>query len=202
VVVALMAFGCEKDVVNNLTDEVDDTIIAQMPDDDQVKLQDERTYEDVVLQNNDMDDIFDQVIIMSELPDWPTGYFELNSAEILGDQLTVSISYSGGCRPHYFRLVSTKFMEEKPVQVNAQIFHFNNNDPCDSWITEEIEYDLSPLKVLYFQENEKLKGKIEINLIDAFASQENAPLVYAFGDATMKPPPRRTLPPPAVRGTW
>jgi hypothetical protein len=201
-VIAVMAFGCEKDVVNNLTDEIDDTITAEVPDDDQEKMQDGRTYEDLVLQNDDMDDIFDQVIVMSELPDWATRYFVLDKALIEGDYLTVTVSYAGGCRPHYFRLVSTKFMGEKPLQVNAQIFHFSNNDPCDSWITEEIEYDLSPLKVLYFQENEKLKGKIMINLVDVFASHENAPLVYEFSDATRKPPPIRTLPPPAVRGTW
>jgi hypothetical protein len=202
VVIALMVFGCEKDVGNNLSDEIDGTITTELPDDNQEKMQGGRTYEELVLQNDDMDDIFDQVIVMSALPDWVTRYFVLNRAEIQSDRLKVSVSYAGGCRPHYFRLVSTKFLGEKPLQVNVQIFHFSADDPCDSWITEEIEYDLSPLKALYLEEFEKIKGKIVINLIDVFASQENAPLVYEFSDATRKPPPGITLPPQYVNGTW
>jgi hypothetical protein len=141
-------------------------------------------------------------MILNELPDWTTRYFVLNSAKIQGDKLSVTVSYVGGCQPHNFRLISTKFLDYKPLQANAQIFHFSNDDPCDSWITEEREFDLSPLKKLYFQLYEKTEGRIVINLTDAFASQEAAPLVYEFSDASRTPPPAPLPQQQYVSGTW
>jgi hypothetical protein len=202
-IVALMVFGCEHDVLNSVSDQaIPNNGREEQTNDDAFKMQDGSTFDDLVLQSDDVDDIISEAIIMSELPDWATRYFILNSAEIQGDRLSVTVSYAGGCRPHYFRLVSTKFLDYKPLQVNAQIFHFSKDDPCDSWITEDREFDLSPLKKLYFQLYEKTKGRIVINLIDAFASQEGAPLVYEFSDASRTPPPAPLPLQEYVNGTW
>jgi hypothetical protein len=197
-VVALMTFGCEKDVVDSISDE---TSREKLPETERLKMQDVSTYDALVLQSNDVDDNIAKCIIMSELPDWATRYFVLNRAEIEGDRLIINVSYPGGARPHAFKLVSTTFQESNPVQVRAQVFHFGNDDHHDHWITEVREFDLSPLKALYIQMYRKPRGTIIINLIDIFTSTEAAPLIYKFYDDAILPP-EPPLPPEYYQDSW
>ena len=63
--------------------------------------------------------------------------YVLNSATITGDTLTVSVSYSGGCRTHVFTLViAASFVEDSPVRLPAVLRHDANGDPCEAFLTE------------------------------------------------------------------
>lgn len=55
-------------------------------------------------------------------------------------------------------------MESYPVQVNVLLSHEDNDDPCDAWITEEMAFNLSPLKKAWQEQYNKISGKILINL--------------------------------------
>ena len=74
--------------------------------------------------------------------------YEVNSISLAGDELTVSVSYSGGCADHDFALCwpDQSFMESAPVQVGLELFHDGHGDPCEAYPTEERTFDLSPLK--------------------------------------------------------
>ena len=118
------------------------------------------------IDTNDGDEETPKCVILPELPDWPTAYFVIEQVIIKNDIITFTISYSGGCRPHGFQLVSTGFQESHALQVLAEVFHNNNNDLCDQWVTEVREFDLSPLKELYFKMYDKPCGNIIIKLAD------------------------------------
>jgi hypothetical protein len=66
------------------------------------------------------------------------------------DILTLSVSYSGGCEEHDFDLYwDGSFAETALPFANLLMFHENNNDMCEAYITEEIQFDISKLKEGY-----------------------------------------------------
>lgn len=79
------------------------------------------------------------------------GYAIEGDAVIQGDTLKVLVGYSGGCEAHEFSICwpDQSFMESNPVQVGLALFHNANNDICEAYISEEIELDLTPLRVAY-----------------------------------------------------
>ena len=83
-------------------------------------------------------------------PDWPRDPLEIQDASILGQTLRVRVAYGGGCQVHDLGVVAwSGWMESSPVQVRAFISHEDFDDPCDAWITRELEVDLGPLKLAY-----------------------------------------------------
>ena len=76
--------------------------------------------------------------------------YVLNSATITGDTLTVSMSYSGGCRAHVFTLViATSFVDSSPVRLPAVLRHNANGDRCEAFPTESYAFDLAPVRARY-----------------------------------------------------
>lgn len=164
---ALIIFSCEEQTLNPAADQksgedVRSTAVLTMPG-----------MGEYTMENDDDSDSVEvpMCIVLPELLDWPTAFFVMEDATIRGDIITFTLSYSGGCRIHEFRLVSTTFQESQPVQVLAQVFHTDNEDPCDHWITEERQFDLTPLKGLYFKMYDTPCGAIIINLVDAAAGE-------------------------------
>ena len=76
-------------------------------------------------------------------------YF-LNSTTITGDTLTVSVSYSGGCKRHEFTLViAASFIESSPVRLLAVLRHEANGDACEAFPTESYAFDLALVRARY-----------------------------------------------------
>ena len=76
--------------------------------------------------------------------------YVLNSATITGDTLTVSVSYSGGCRAHVFILViAASFVESSPVRLPAVLRHDANGDTCASFRTAPYAFDLALVRARY-----------------------------------------------------
>ncbi len=96
----------------------------------------------------------------------PRDSFVFNSVKLIKNFLFLNVSYGGGCEEHIFLLISTSFMESNPVQVNVVLSHEDNNDPCDAWITEEMIFNLLPLKKLYQEQYQVTFAKIILNLED------------------------------------
>ena len=68
----------------------------------------------------------------------------------MGDTLTVTVSYGGGCETHRFTLVASNvFLESYPVQLGASLAHDANGDSCEAWLTEDWDFDLTPIKRMY-----------------------------------------------------
>ena len=89
-------------------------------------------------------------VVVDDSRSWGSDSYVLNSAAIKGDELTVNVSYGGGCRTHVFTLVlSATFAESDPVQLSAELAHEASDDPCEAWLTEDYVFDLSLVKSRY-----------------------------------------------------
>ena len=104
--------------------------------------------------------------------------FTLNSAAVADDMLTVSVSYSGGCRDHEFHLhKADSFMESDPVQLRITLIHDGNGDRCLAWITEQHSFDLSDIKARWQAAYRRESGVVQLRLRDAV---DDAALLYRF----------------------
>jgi hypothetical protein len=64
------------------------------------------------------------------------------------DTLFVTVGHSGGCETHDFQICwpDQMFMESAPVQVSLELWHDAHGDGCEAYLTEELAFDLAPLR--------------------------------------------------------
>lgn len=87
--------------------------------------------------------IIDQGFIAPET----NGRFEVESMEINGSILELSVTYSGGCEEHIFKLYSDQmYMKSYPPQLNLFLEHIDNNDRCRAMIIKKLAFDLSGIE--------------------------------------------------------
>ena len=116
--------------------------------------------------------VFNRVIITDQSPDViQLDPFDLEGVEIVGDTVTLSISYGGGCEEHCFSLYMSPaaFLESYPVQANLYLRHDSNGDACEALINEDISFNLLPVAVLY----KKLYGQFDEIVINVFKYRSN-----------------------------
>ena len=91
--------------------------------------------------------------------------FVLNSATITGDTLTVSVSYSGGCKTHVFTLViAASFVESTPVRLPVVLRHDANGDRCEAFPTESYTFDLALVRARYREVYGPGAGRVTLQL--------------------------------------
>ena len=106
--------------------------------------------------------------------------FALNSASVTGNVLTISVSYSGGCRSHEFVLTAAgSFQESSPVQLPIVLTHEDNGDPCEAYPTEQRRFDLTPVKERYQAAYGQDSGTVLL-LLQPLPLADDPPLVYQF----------------------
>jgi len=67
-------------------------------------------------------------------------------AKIIKNQLILSVSYSGGCEKHNFKITGDSSISKSlPPIRSVELFHFANGDACKKLIIEELIIDLSEL---------------------------------------------------------
>lgn len=109
--------------------------------------------------------------------EWITDPYELVSASIEGDTLLATVSYGGGCRDHVFELqFADVFIMTDPLRLTATLLHESNDDPCEAWLTEHLEFDLTPVKDAYGDTEDG--ATVVIQLVLADGSQRD--LEYTF----------------------
>jgi hypothetical protein len=80
--------------------------------------------------------------------------------------LKLNVSYSGGCKKHQFSLVEKKNLQRAKniYEVYLQLIHNSNKDTCKKIVTEELFFNLLPLKSKLQKEN-RVKKDISLVLI-------------------------------------
>ena len=73
---------------------------------------------------------------------------DLTIERVMGDEAHGKLEYSGGCKPHAFRIVAGGFRESHPVQVRLIVLD-ESADTCTDRIRENVVVDLKPLKHAY-----------------------------------------------------
>lgn len=87
---------------------------------------------------------------LDDTSEWGTDSYQLGQAAVVSDTLGATVSFGGGCRMHEFTLVlSNAFMMTDPVRLRATLAHNANDDPCEAWLTEDIVFDLAPVREMY-----------------------------------------------------
>jgi hypothetical protein len=106
---------------------------------------------------------------------------QINSITINEDTLTISVSYSGGCEQHNFDLFAAKaIMKSLPVQAQLILAHDANGDNCEAWITQTLDFNLSPLKEEY-QKSYSQNGSMFLRIATASDSTTYKPWpLYTF----------------------
>ncbi len=75
----------------------------------------------------------------------PSDPFKLEKAAVVGDLLNVEVSFGGGCEKHDFVLCLVGFEGDT---VLLGLDHDAHADPCDAFLMESRDLDLTPLQVL------------------------------------------------------
>ena len=126
---------------------------------------------------------YPQIIIFDDINsvDISNDAVSINEVSVDNDTLKLNVSYSGGCKEHEFKLFgSSNIAESNPPQAQIFLSHNANNDACEAYITEELAFDLSPLKDSYkqiFQDN----GPLLLRIYAPRSSDPVRPLpVYSF----------------------
>jgi len=71
----------------------------------------------------------------------------ISRMEVLGDFLSINVSYSGGCEEHEFQLITDgRYSATYPPEIEVVLRHDANNDRCRSYIDETLFFDLKPLQ--------------------------------------------------------
>ncbi|MFX1255286.1 MAG: hypothetical protein ACFFCZ_27035 [Promethearchaeota archaeon] len=123
-------------------------------------------------------EVQDLIISESAYETAPRDPFSSISADIDNDILKVKARYGGGCNEHDFALIASPgFMESNPVQANAVLSHDAHNDSCEALITQDLAFDLSPLKEAWQQAYQQTSGIILIHLE---VGEESISLTYQF----------------------
>jgi hypothetical protein len=92
----------------------------------------------------------------------------INSVEIEGDIVTLDVSYSGGCGPHEFNLfVINLFLDSNPVQTESILSHVTEV-ACDAVVTDELTFELLPLREFYQRIYGEGEGSINIQGIGTY----------------------------------
>lgn len=71
----------------------------------------------------------------------------ITNTAIEGNNLLISVSFSGGCETHDFRLLTNgAIMKSMPPQMNITLEHDGHGDNCRSMIEQTLVYDISEAK--------------------------------------------------------
>jgi len=88
------------------------------------------------------------VVVDSDLyQNAPADEFYFQSATIEGNCLKLVVRYAGGCEAVIFQLYdAASILKSLPLQRNIRL-SLEDNDFCEALVTEELNYDLTPLQV-------------------------------------------------------
>ena len=104
------------------------------------------------------------------------------------DTLTLTVSYSGGCREHVFTLVADMIADEAcglpPVALDVFLAHDDRGDPCEAYPTVRYDFDLTPIKEMYREACGEAAGAVDLWLRDVSGNLlYEDDLIYAFGES-------------------
>ena len=95
-----------------------------------------------------------EVVGLDTLSFWtdPSAFVLTTVGTLKSDTLALRVAYGGGCAEHQFRLYgSSTFKESNPAQNRLTLVHDDGGDTCKALISEELRFDLTPLRELYQQ---------------------------------------------------
>tara|TARA_B100001758_G_scaffold245658_1_gene259096 strand:+ start:205 stop:648 length:444 start_codon:yes stop_codon:yes gene_type:complete len=72
--------------------------------------------------------------------------FDILDVKISGNIMTLKIGYAGGCKNHEFSIIGSQMISKSlPPIRNIQLIHNSNDDSCESYVTQNLDIDISNL---------------------------------------------------------
>lgn len=105
--------------------------------------------------------------------------FQIDKVKKEGDILKVTVSFSGGCSEHTFKVIwSGQILLTDPCQINLILTHNDQDDTCTENVTETLEIDLKKL----FGDADNSEN-CYINVYSIFNGSDDTPdVVYKSND--------------------
>ncbi|UKN02820.1 hypothetical protein K6119_04725 [Paracrocinitomix mangrovi] len=92
------------------------------------------------------DKVTKTAVLADNLDEYRSASTNIEKVSIDENVMTLIVSYSGGCEKHEFSLVgSTALMKSLPPKRNILLQHKNNDDNCREYITDTLQFDITPL---------------------------------------------------------
>ncbi len=71
---------------------------------------------------------------------------KIDTVQIIGNKMLISVSYAGGCGNHNFNLIGSQQIAKSMPAIRAvKLFHSIDNDNCKKMITRVLHFDISAL---------------------------------------------------------
>ena len=94
-------------------------------------------------------------------------FFVLKGTDLKDDNLSLIVTYSGGCKKHEFVLAATSDSTNSDLKkVNLTLSHDNKGDICKKIVRDSLNFDLLPLKERFQQNYGKKDGSMILHLKD------------------------------------
>lgn len=85
---------------------------------------------------------------------------DISKVEINGDILSITVSYSGGCEEHDFKLYfNGMYMKSLPPKITLMLYHDNKGDSCRSIVEKTLKFDIKGVR-----EKGKTTGEIMVKV--------------------------------------
>jgi hypothetical protein len=81
----------------------------------------------------------------------PGDAIDVSEFDIIGDELTLMVSHSGGCEDHDYALCFRAGGESYPVGVDLVLIHDAHDDGCEQGVRQELTFDLTPVATDYME---------------------------------------------------
>lgn len=118
--------------------------------------------------SNDLQDDHTIIVNNALFINAPDDEFDFADVTIINDSIYLSIRYGGGCGEVEFKLIDSEaIMESLPVQRNIRL-SLKDEDTCEALLTEELSFDLTPIRVT------------GTNLVSINLQGWMSPLIYAY----------------------
>lgn len=87
--------------------------------------------------------------------------YDVAGISLSGEDLTITVGYSGGCSEHTFTLCwpAQAFTATEPPEVTLELFH-QTDDHCEAYLNEDVVVSLAPLREAWAAENPGVDGGV------------------------------------------
>lgn len=93
--------------------------------------------------------------------------------------LFINVGYSGGCEEHDFDLMWDGSFEDSD-NASLYLIHDANNDVCEAYANETLEFDLSAIKDAYTEEFDDSSGSVFLYIYSDTDEEDSFTVEYSF----------------------
>ncbi|MFA4852105.1 MAG: S-layer homology domain-containing protein [Candidatus Gracilibacteria bacterium] len=136
------------------------------------------------IEDGEVDPSVTAITISDSIPEESDGYSfgnEMYSDTYFLDKdtLFVNVGYGGGCEEHDFDLMWDGSFEDSE-NASLYLIHEGNDDACEAYANETLEFDLSSIKDAYSEEYDASNGTVFLYIYSDADEEDSFTVEYSF----------------------